>query len=42
MANSICEEFPLPDGIYIGFKDGEDVNETDFTWVFRDTEESTT
>ena len=33
--NKIREEFPEPDGIYVGFKDGKQTSEIDFSWVFR-------
>ena len=31
----IREEFPSVDGNYTGFKDGEEVTEVDFSWIFR-------
>ena len=37
VVNAIRKEFPAPDGIYVGYKNGEEkVNESQLSWCFRD------
>lgn len=34
--NKIWTEYPAPDGIYVGYKKGEAVNEVDMSWALNE------